>query len=379
MTEDVADGRFRVTYRLFAPSLGRAEERALGIALEQTVEIPRDVVPPGFVENTIMGRVEEVVERGDGAFDATISYSPESTGAELPQLLNVVMGNTSIQKGVKAIGLDLGPLCEVHPGARFGVAGLRRLAKTPKGPLLSPVLKPQGSSASQLADIAYLCAMGGAHIVKEDHGLTDQPCAPFKERVRRIGDAVARANAQSGGSTLYFAGLAGHSEDLLAHAHFAKENGAHGLLIMPGLFGFDLVRRIARDDTLSMPVMTHPSFLGPYVLSTDTGLTHALMFGTLQRIAGSDISVFPNVGGRFGFTADECLSIAGACRDDSAPGPAIFPSPGGGMSVDRATDMIAMYGDDAVFLLGGSLLRYGENIGEGLRKLHEAIDGRQVH
>lgn len=374
----VSDGRFKVTYRVFASSQAHAEERAAGIALEQTVEIPRDVVPAGFVEDTVMGQVETVTPSGEGVFDAVISYSPESTGTELPQLLNVIMGNTSIQKGVKTIGLDLGPLKSAHPGARFGIAGLRKLAGAPRGPLLSPVLKPQGSSAQTLADIAYRCAVGGAHLVKEDHGLTDQPCAPFRERVQRIGEAVAKANQETDRTTLYFAGLAGHSEDLMENARFAKDNGAHGLLIMPGLFGFDLVRRIARDDSLAMPVMTHPSFLGPFVLSADTGFTHAMMFGTLQRIAGSDISVFPNVGGRFGFTAEECLSIATACRDDSAPdappGPGIFPSPGGGMSVERATDMIDMYGEDAVFLLGGNLLRYGDNIGEGLAELHKAID-----
>ncbi len=371
---DWSAGRFRVTYRLFADTQGQAEDRAVDIGLEQTVEIPRDVVPAGFVEDTVMGQVESVSLAGEGLFEAVISYSTQSTGTELPQLLNVVMGNTSIQTGVKTIGLDLGPLEAAHPGARFGIAGVRALAGVPQGPLLSPVLKPQGSSAQRLADIAYLCAVGGAHIVKEDHGLTDQPCAPFRERVLRIGEKVAKANAETGRNTLYFAGLAGHSEDLIENAYFAKENGAHGLLIMPGLFGFDLVRRIARDDALAMPVMTHPSFLGPYVLSKDTGLTHGLMFGTLQRIAGSDISVFPNVGGRFGFTEDECTSIADACRDGSAPGPGIFPSPGGGMSVERAPDMIEMYGEDAVFLLGGNLLRYGDKIGDGLAKLHRAID-----
>ena len=366
--------RFRVRYRLFAGSQPEAEDRANAIALEQTVEIPRDVVPAGFVEDTVMGRVESVAPETEATFLATISYSPESTGRELPQLLNVIMGNTSIQTGVKVVGLDLGPLAEVHPGPRFGIAGLRDLAGTPRGPLIAPVLKPQGSTPRILADIAERCALGGAHIVKEDHGLTDQPCAPFRERVLRIGEAVARANAKAadGRRTLYFAGLAGHSEDLMEHARFARDNGAHGLLIMPGLFGFDLVRRIARDDSLSVPIMTHPSFLGPYVLSRDTGFTHAMMFGTLQRLVGSDVSVFPNVGGRFGFSADECRSIAQACTDPSGIGVPMLPSPGGGMSAERAGDMLDMYGDDAVLLLGGSLLRHGERIGEAVAALCRA-------
>jgi ribulose-bisphosphate carboxylase large chain len=51
----VPEGRFKVTYRVFADSQEQAEDRAVSIALEQTVEIPRDVVPAGFVEDTIMG------------------------------------------------------------------------------------------------------------------------------------------------------------------------------------------------------------------------------------------------------------------------------------------------------------------------------------
>ena len=371
-----SDGRFSVTYRLFTPSPHEAEIRAHDIALEQTVEIPRDVVPAGFVEDTVMGQVERVVPETDRTFLATVSYSPESTGQELPQLLNVIMGNTSIQTDVKVTTLDLGPLVNAYPGPRFGIAGLRAMAGAPRGPLISPVLKPQGSSAETLAGIAERCALGGAHIVKEDHGLTDQPCASFKERVLRIGEAVARANAKAEGAhrTLYFAGLAGHSEDLMDHARFAKDNGAHGLLVMPGLFGFDLVRRIAQDDDLAMPVMTHPSFLGPYVLSENTGFTHAMMFGTLQRLAGSDISVFPNVGGRFGFSEEECRSIAMACTDPDGIGVPMFPSPGGGMSAERAGTMMDMYGEDAVFLLGGSLLRHGDRIGHAVAELRRSVE-----
>jgi ribulose-bisphosphate carboxylase large chain len=368
--------RFSVTYRIFAPDLKTAKARAEAVALEQTVEIPRDVVPPGFVEDVILGRVEEVGGDGEGRFRATISYSPESCGNELPQLLNVIFGNSSIQKGLKVLGLDLGPLAAAFPGARFGVEGVRRLAREPDASLIAPVLKPQGSTADRLAEIAYLCAKGGAHIVKEDHGLADQPCAPFRERVEKIGAAVARANEETGGATLYFAGLAGHSGDLDAHARFARDHGAHGLLTMPGLFGFDLVNRLARDESLGLPIMTHPSFLGPYVLSEDTGFTHAMMFGALQRLAGADISVFPNVGGRFGFTSAECRAIADACRDPGGVGVPILPSPGGGMSPEGAADMVAMYGRDTVFLLGGSLLRFGDDIGAAVADLRRATAPR---
>jgi ribulose-bisphosphate carboxylase large chain len=97
------------------------------------------------------------------------------------------------------------------------------------------------------------------------------------------------------------------------------------------------------------------------------------MFGTIQRLAGADISVFPNVGGRFGFSAADCAQIAAACRAPDGPGLPILPSPGGGMSVDRAAGMRAMYGDDVVFLLGGSLLAAPEGMVAAVRAMRDAV------
>lgn len=366
--------RFVVHYRIFASSLDQAAERADAIALEQTVEIPRDVVPHGYVEDEIVGRVEALTDEGEGRFVARISYSPDSVGNELPQLLNVVFGNSSIQKGIKVVGLDLGEtLAGRFPGARFGMKGVRERAKRPEGGLISPVVKPQGCDADTLAEIAYRCALAGADVIKDDHGLTDQAMAPFKTRCERIASAVARANRETGGSCLYMPNLAGRSDDLMDFARFAKDCGAGGVLVLPGLFGFDLMRRLAADETFDLPIMSHPSFLGSYVLSDTLGFTHAMMFGFIQRLAGADISIFPNVGGRFGFNEAECLDIARACRDPGGVGQPIFPSPGGGMSVERAAGMKRMYGGDVVFLLGGSLLRYGDRIGDAIVAMRKAL------
>lgn len=360
--------RFRVTYWLAAANRAEALARAEGIALEQTVEIPREIVPAGYIEDVILGQVEEIGAQEDGVFKAVVSYSPDSCGDSFAQFMNVVFGNSSIQKGIKVIAIDPGPMAEHLPGARFGIAGIRRLAGAQTGPLIAPVLKPQGSNTDRLAALAYTCARAGAHIVKEDHGLADQSVAPFRERVEKIAAAVQRANDETGGNTLYFPSLLGHHGQEPEMARFAREAGANGLLVMPGLSGFGLVHRLAsmRDP---MPVMTHPSLLGPYVLADDFGFSHAAMFGTLQRLAGSDISVFPNVGGRFGFTGAECRSIAQACHSADGHGAPIFPSPGGGMSIGNAPAMLDMFGPDAVFLLGGSLLREGDQMGAAIERL----------
>ena len=225
-----------------------------------------------------------------------------------------------------------------------------------------------------LAEIAYRCTLGGADIIKDDHGLANQKMAPFGERVKAVSDAVADANAKTGSSALYFVNVTGHTGSPVDEAFQAKEAGAGGVLLMPGLMGFGVVQALSRDPSFDLPIMTHPSFTGPFVLTPETGVSHALMYGMFQRLAGSDISVFPNVGGRFGFSVEECLSIANACRDPDGIGRPMMPSPGGGMSVERAGDMVSMYGEDVVFLLGGSLLRAGDAIGDAVRAMRDGVD-----
>ena len=86
-----------------------------------------------------------------------------------------------------------------YPGPKFGVEGLRRLVGVPRGPMIMTALKPMGSSTAELARMAYEFAKGGIDIIKDDHGLADQPYSPYDERVRACAAAVARANAETTG------------------------------------------------------------------------------------------------------------------------------------------------------------------------------------
>ncbi|MCB1385978.1 MAG: ribulose 1,5-bisphosphate carboxylase [Nitratireductor sp.] len=371
--------RFAVTYRLVAGSRADAEELAEAIALEDTVEIPRDVVPKGYIEDVVLGRVLDLVQVDDTVWRARVGYHIDAVGRELLQFINVMLGNASILKGVKAI--DLTPNVEVRtrfPGARFGAEGIRSLTGRAAGGYICPVVKPQGSSPETLARFCYLTARAGADIVKEDHGLANQDAAPFRERVRIGAEAVNRANAEraEAGDTsraLFFANIGGHGDQVRELACYARDAGAGGVLLIPGLFGFDAINRLAQDTEFNLPIMAHPSHLGPYVLTPDQGYGHGMLFGQMMRLAGADISVFPNYGGRFGFSLDECAEIADACRSEGGIGRAILPSPGGGMSPERLPDMSAQYGPDCVFLLGGSLLRHGESVGEAIKACRATI------
>ena len=371
--------RFEVTYRIVASDADEAAARAEAIAIEDTVEIPRDVVPRGYIEDVVLGRVEEVTAESETSWRGRVSYHIDAVGRDLPQFMNVVFGNASILPGVKAMAVTPNEaVVERFPGARFGIEGIRRLCGRPSGGLIAPVIKPQGSSSQALAELCYITARAGADIVKEDHGLADQDAAPLRERIQRCAAAVQKANAERARSgdesrALYFANIGGHGDDLVGLAQFAKEAGAGGIILMPGLNGFAAINRLAQDAEFGLPIMAHPSHLGPYVLSESHGYSHGLLFGQMMRLAGADISVFPNEGGRFGFSLDQCQEIVDACRTPQGHGRPIMPSPGGGMTIDRLARMRDIYGDDCVFLLGGSLLRYGDRMGDAIEEMAIAL------
>jgi ribulose-bisphosphate carboxylase large chain len=295
--------RFSVTYRLFG---SEQETRAAveHICIEQTVEFPASEVPAGVIRDHVFGRIERFERRADGSSVAVVSYAVEIAAGELTQLLNVIFGNSSIKPGIRVEGLDFpASLLGLFPGPRFGRHGLRSLLGVPKRPLLSTALKPMGLGASELADLAYRFSLGGMDLIKDDHGLTDQRFAPFAERVSRCAEAVSRANRETNGRTIYVANVTAPAGAVLERARFAKQAGAGGGMIAPGLAGFDAMRQLAADDAIGLPVLAHPALLGSYVTSRD-GFSHGVLFGTLMRFAGADATIFPNFGGRFSFSRD---------------------------------------------------------------------------
>jgi ribulose-bisphosphate carboxylase large chain len=364
----ISGHRFSVLYRLDGDA-ATARRRAQDICLEQTVEIPEALVPDGMIRDHVLGRIEEFEARPDGSHSARISYPVEVAGAGLTQLLNLVFGNISIKTGIRAEQLDLpGVMLRSFRGPRFGRRGLRERLGIPTRPLLCTALKPLGLSPEGLAGLAYQYALGGIDIIKDDHGLADQGFAPFRERVERCAEAVARANRETGGCSLYVPNVTAGFDEIGARAHFAKTHSAGGLLVAPGLTGLDAMRCLADDDRLALPILAHPAFQGTYVLHPSSGMSHALLFGQLPRLAGADATIYPNFGGRFGFSRDECLTIVRGTEKKMGSLQPIFPTPGGGMSLDRVPEMLEAYGRDVILLIGGGLMTPGVDVIENCRR-----------
>ncbi len=354
-TLSLSGDRFGAIYE-FDAGPDEAIGRANALRVEQTIEFPADLVPDDDIQRSIIGRIEDIVEIADDLTRVRVSYAVETSGFELTQLLNVLWGNSSILPGTRLVDIELpSSITDLFPGPTFGAAGLRALFDAPTRPLLATALKPMGLSAQRLADQAEALARGGIDIIKDDHSLADQSFAPFAERVERCAAAIQRANADTGGHSIYMPSINAPFDQVEERTRLALNAGAGGLLVLPGLTGFDHLRHVCA--TSGVPVMAHPAFLGSFSASGTGGLAHGLVYGTLLRLAGADLSVYPNYGGRFSFSPQECTEIAVALARPLGDLAAALPSPGGGMTLDRVDEIVDFYGSEVALLIGGDLHR----------------------
>lgn len=347
--------RFSVIYRIQSPSESYALETARDITLEQTVEVPPDCIPQEHYENGIIGCIESCRKVNDCSFDIEISFRSDITSYTVPQFLNVIYGNISLKKGIKIVDLRLSDdLTSVFKGPSWGIDGIRKLTGVYGRPLACTALKPMGLSSSELAQKASEFALGGIDLIKDDHGINDQIFHPFKERVERCIEAVEKANLQTGRRTLYLPSLAGTIENIEEQVEFAINCGIRGFLVVPMISGFDLIRILSSKYNLI--VMAHPALTGSFFNSAHDGIAPEILLGMLMRLFGADISVYPNWGGRFPFTKQECIEIASSLRKPLSY-KSSFPAPAGGMNLGRLDELAQNYGEDTVFLIGGALMQ----------------------
>lgn len=368
----------RATYLVTCPK-ERLEEEAQAICLEQTVEVPAALVTDPVIRENVIGKAVKLDTGAGGADDrhvVTIDFNAELASRQISQLLNLLYGNISIKKNIRLLNAHLPEsLLAGFAGPNHGIAGIRRLTGVWGRPLLATALKPRGSSTEVLAEIAANFARGGGDIVKDDHNIVDEGYDEFCSRVGAIHDAVQRANEQMNRRCLYLPHLMPPSDEMQRYLDFLARRGVPGVLMCPFITGVDAMRRVAEFHPFV--VMAHPALSGAFYRNQDHGVDPGFLLGKICRIAGADASVFPNYGGRFALTKDECMDITKAMKTPMGAMRPGFPAPAGGMSFDRLPSMSAEYGADAIFLIGGALLSHSGYLASStkafLDKMNEAF------
>ncbi|HEY7297492.1 MAG TPA: RuBisCO large subunit C-terminal-like domain-containing protein [Xanthobacteraceae bacterium] len=327
------------------------EARARAIAIEQSVEMPVEAIDDESIKAEIVGRVLDIADQGHGNFAVRVALAAGTIGADAGQLMNMLFGNTSIHDDVVLADVEFPDgLLGAFGGPRHGPEGLRRRVGAGPRALTCSALKPQGLPPKKLADLARRLAEGGIDYVKDDHGLADQAYSPFAARVTEIAAALREIDATS----RYVPSLSGDLDAMRAQIALARAAGLDAVMLAPMVMGLANAQRLIREHP-QIAFMAHPSLSGSHI-------SPPLLFGKIFRMIGADAVIYPNHGGRFGYSPDICRQIAGTALAQRPGLRASLPVPAGGMTIGRVGEMLDFYGPDIMLLIGGDLLAARERL-----------------
>jgi len=332
-------------------------QRARAIAVEQSVEMPVAAITDASVLTDIVGQVEAIEPAPDGAasdgvFTVRIGLSAATVGRDAGQLVNMLFGNTSLHDDVVLDDVVLpDEIAGAFPGPRHGLQALRQRVGAGPRALTCSALKPQGLPPRALADLARQFADGGVDYIKDDHGLADQAYSPFAARAEAIAAALAPYRA----TTRYAPSLSGDLDTMRRQLGVAAAAGIDAVLVAPMIAGLANFAALVRDHP-GIAFLAHPALAGA------SRIAPPLLLGKLFRLLGADATVFPNHGGRFGYSPETCRALARAALADWHGLRPCVPVPAGGMTRDRVGEMLDFYGRDIMLLIGGGLLQARDNL-----------------
>lgn len=348
---NASDITFEVVYHLIAQTKEIAASTAERIRVEQSVEMPLSALPTQA--ECSLPNIQSVKQQTETRWEVTLSFPYNIIGEDIIQFLNVLYGNISLYNNIKIVDVSSNILQRLFDGPTFGIEGIRKLLHVYNRPLSCTALKPVGLSPSQFAERAYNFSLGGIDIIKDDHGLANQDSADFQQRISACIQAIKKANDKSGSKTLYFPNITAGTEQLKRNFDLAIEKGADGVLISPQLTGLSTLKDLSSQKVC--PIMAHPAFSGSFISQPDSGFSLQLYYGKLWRALGADAVIFPNTGGRFPFSYNQCQSLHNTLTSKIKTFKTSFPVPAGGIQLDSIDKWIKEYGLQTIFLIGGSL------------------------
>jgi 2,3-diketo-5-methylthiopentyl-1-phosphate enolase len=305
-----------------------------------------------------------------------IAFPWENMGSRLSMLFSTVVGNISMAPKLKLLDLRFPEkFVKGFKGPKFGIEGVRNVLGVKDRPLLNNMIKPDVYSPPDLgAKLAYEVARGGVDIIKDDELLANPKFNTIEERVTKFMEAIDRANEEKGEKTLYAVNVTDDLPAVLENAEKAIELGANCLLVNYLATGFPILRALAEDESIKVPIMAHMDVAGAYYVSPTSGVRSTLILGKLPRIAGADIVVYPAPYGKAPMMEEKYVEVAKNLRYPFYHIKQAFPMPSGGIAPSMVPRLVNTLGIDFVVAAGGGIHAHPDGPAAGAKAFRAAID-----
>ncbi|MBU7024423.1 MAG: ribulose 1,5-bisphosphate carboxylase [Theionarchaea archaeon] len=305
-----------------------------------------------------------------------IAFPWVNFGAQIPMMLTTVVGNLSMGGKIKLMDLKFPKsYTKGFKGAKFGIKGIRDLLQVPERPLLNNMIKPcTGYPPQGGRDLFFEAARGGADIIKDDELLADAPFNTLEERIPLYMEAADRAEQEKGEKTLYAVNVTDRVPKVLENAEKAIELGTNCIMINYLTAGISVLRALAEDPSITVPILAHMDFAGALYESPFSGVASPLVLGKLPRLAGADIIVFPAPYGKAPYLKERYIQTAKTMTYPFHSVTPVFPLPSGGIAQPMVDELMNDLGYDIVIGAGGAIHAHPMGPAAGSRAFRQAID-----
>jgi 2,3-diketo-5-methylthiopentyl-1-phosphate enolase len=303
-----------------------------------------------------------------------VGYPVLNFPPRISEVLVSVFGKLSMDGEIKLMDISFPPeFSRQFPGPRYGIEAVREKLNVFNRPILMSIFKCGfGLSPKEYADAFREQAAGGVDFVKDDEIFFDE-----RERVERVKlcrEVIEDVRQKDARQLIYAVNLSGPASRLLETAHQLVREGANALLVNVLAYGWNVLQELAEDPEIKVVLVAHPALAGTVYPAPYHGISSPLLLGSLMRMAGADLVLFPSPYGSVSLPKEDGLAIA--CRLEQ---PSIykrsFPVPSAGIHPGMIPRILEDFGKDVVVNAGGGIHHHPSGTRSGARAFFDAVEG----
>jgi ribulose-bisphosphate carboxylase large chain len=349
------------------------KEAAGGVAAESSVGTWTDLT----TEKPYVTKLAAHVYRIDGNV-IKIAYPVELfEEGNMPNILSSVAGNVFGLKALKNLRLlDIAfpqALLAGFKGPQYGIAGIRKLVKVPKRPLVGTIIKPKlGLKTADHAQVAYEAWLGGCDVVKDDENLSSQKFNPFDDRLIQTLEARDKAQSETGERKVYMINVTADSDLMIKRAQAVVNQGGEYVMVDILTTGWAALQEL-RDQNFKVVIHAHRAGHAAFTKNQYHGISMKPI-ASVARVIGVDQLHVGTVVGKMSETKPEVLENIAACKDELGKLNPVLPVASGGLYPQLVPALLETFGNDVVLQAGGGIHGHPEGSVKGAMAMRQAVD-----
>jgi ribulose-bisphosphate carboxylase large chain len=295
----------------------------------------------------------------------------------MPNILSSVAGNVFGLKALKNLRLlDIEfpkSLIGSFKGPAFGIAGIRKLLKVPKRPLVGTIIKPKlGLNTQDHSRVAYEAWLGGCDIVKDDENLSNQKFNPFEERLTATLESRDKAQSETGERKVYMINITAETKTMLKRAKAVAAAGGEYVMVDILTCGWSALQTL-RAQNSNMVIHAHRAGHAAFTKNPLHGIAMKPI-ATVARVIGVDQLHVGTVVGKMSETKPEVLKNIEACKGKLGSIKPVLPVASGGLHPRLVPKLLETFGNDVVLQAGGGIHGHPQGTVAGARAMRQAVD-----